>query len=102
MAHGKDNITFHTIILPALLLALDDNYRLPDCMIVTQYLNINSEKISKSKVNGITIRDMLNKYDSDMIRYYLIGNGPEKKILIFLLKNLLLLVMQRLLINMEI
>ena len=79
MVHGKDNITFHTIILPALLLALNDNYRLPDCMIATQYLNINSEKISKSKGNGITIRDMLDKYDSDMIRYYLIGNGPEKK-----------------------
>ena len=79
MAHGKDNITFHTIILPALLLALNDNYRLPDYMIATQYLNINSEKISKSKGNGITIREMLNQYNSDMIRYYLIGNGPERK-----------------------
>ena len=79
MVHGKDNITFHTIILPALLLALDDNYKLPDYMIATQYLNINSEKISKSKGNGITIRDMLDNYDSDMIRYYLIGNGPERK-----------------------
>lgn len=79
MAHGKDNITFHTIILPALLLALDDNYKLPDYMIATQYLNINSEKISKSKGNGITIRQMLDEYNSDMIRYYLIGNGPEKK-----------------------
>ena len=79
MVHGKDNITFHTIILPALLLALDDNYRLPDYMIATQYLNINSEKISKSKGNGIIIRDMLDNYSSDMIRYYLIGNGPERK-----------------------
>lgn len=79
MAHGKDNITFHTIILPGLLLALEDDYKLPDYMIATQYLNINSEKISKSKGNGITIREMLNKYNSDMIRYYLIGNGPEKK-----------------------
>ncbi len=79
MAHGKDNITFHTIILPGLLLALEDNYQLPHYMIATQYLNINEEKISKSKGNGITIRQMLDNYDSDMIRYYLIGNGPEKK-----------------------
>ncbi len=79
MVHGKDNITFHTIILPALLLSLEEDYRLPDYMIATQYLNINSEKISKSKGNGITIRDMLDKYESDMIRYYLIGNGPERK-----------------------
>ncbi len=79
MAHGKDNITFHTIILPGLLLALEDNYKLPNYMIATQYLNINEEKISKSKGNGITIRQMLDNYDSDMVRYYLIANGPEKK-----------------------
>ncbi len=79
MVHGKDNITFHTIILPGLLLALEDDYKLPDRMIATQYLNINEEKISKSKGNGITIRKMLDNYNSDMIRYYLIGNGPEKK-----------------------
>ena len=79
MAHGKDNITFHTIILPGLLLALEDNYKLPNYMIATQYLNVNEEKISKSKGNGITIRQMLDNYDSDMIRYYLIENGPEKK-----------------------
>ena len=79
MAHGKDNITFHTIILPGLLLSLEDNYKLPNYMIATQYLNINEEKISKSKGNGITIRQMLDNYDSDMIRYYLIENGPEKK-----------------------
>lgn len=79
MAHGKDNITFHTIIFPALLLAIDDNYILPNKMVATQYLNINSEKISKSKGNGITISQMLEQYDSDMIRYYLIANGPEKK-----------------------
>lgn len=56
MCHGKDNITFHTIILPALLMAMEENYHLPDVMVATQYLNINSEKISKSKGNGITIK----------------------------------------------
>ena len=79
MAHGKDNITFHTIILPGLLIALEDSFKLPNYMIATQYLNINEEKISKSKGNGITIRQMLDNYNSDMIRYYLIANGPEKK-----------------------
>ena len=79
MVHGKDNITFHTIILPALLLSINENYRLPDGMVATQYLNINEEKISKSKGNGITIRYMLDNYNSDMIRYYLTSNGPERK-----------------------
>lgn len=79
MVHGKDNITFHSIILPALLLAMDDNYHLPDFMVSSEYLNINSEKISKSKGNGITINDMIRDYDPDTLRYFLIANGPEKK-----------------------
>ena len=79
MVHGKDNIIFHSIILPALLLAMDDNYKLPDVMVSSEYLNIDSEKISKSKGNGITIDDMIRDYDTDTLRYFLMANGPEKK-----------------------
>ena len=79
MVHGKDNITFHSIILPALLLAMNDNFVLPSVMVSSEYLNINSEKISKSKGNGITINDMVKEYDVDTIRYYLMANGPEKR-----------------------
>ena len=79
MIHGKDNIIFHSIILPALLLAMDDNYKLPDIMVSSEYLNINSEKISKSKGNGITINDMIRDYNSDTLRYFLIANGPERR-----------------------
>ncbi len=87
MCHGKDNITFHTIILPALLLAMNENYHLPDVMVSTQYLNINSEKISKSKGNGITILQMLEKYNVDSIRYYMISHGPENKDVDFTIEN---------------
>ena len=79
MVHGKDNIIFHSIILPALLLALKDNMKLPDKMVSSEYLNINDEKISKSKGNGITILDLADKYNVDSIRYYFLSNGPEKK-----------------------
>ena len=79
MVHGKDNITFHTIILPGLLLAAEDGYHLPDVMVSSQYLNINSEKISKSKGNGITIEEMIKEYNVDSLRYFLLNNGPEKK-----------------------
>ena len=79
MVHGKDNITFHTIILPALLLATGENYHLPDTMVATQYLNINSEKISKSKGNGITISQMIRNYNTDSLRYFLVNYGPERK-----------------------
>lgn len=79
MAHGKDNITFHSIILPGLLLAMEDDFKLPDMMVSTEYLNINSEKISKSKGNGINVRDIVDEYDVDTLRYFLMSNGPERK-----------------------
>lgn len=79
MVHGKDNITFHSIILPALLLSMESNFKLPDKMVACEYLNVNDEKISKSKGNGITILDLVSEFDSDSIRYYFLLNGPEKK-----------------------
>lgn len=79
MVHGKDNIIFHSIILPALLYAMKSDMKLPDKMVSCEYLNINDEKISKSKGNGITILDLAEQYDIDSIRYYFLSNGPEKK-----------------------
>ena len=87
MCHGKDNITFHTIILPALLLALNDNYHLPDTMVATQYLNINSEKISKSKGNAITVEQIIKDYDVESLRYYMLAYGPENKDVDFSMDN---------------
>ena len=79
MVHGKDNIIFHSIILPALLTAMNENMKLPDKIVSCEYLNINDEKISKSKGNGITILDLADEYDIDSIRYFFLCNGPEKK-----------------------
>ncbi len=77
--HGKDNIPFHTIIFPALLMAIDPNIGLPSEIISSEYMNMNDEKMSKSKGNMITIADLLKEFDKDSIRYYMIANGPEKK-----------------------
>lgn len=77
--HGKDNITFHTVIYPALLLAMKHNYKLPDYIISSEYLNFGDLKMSKSAGTGIFIKDMLEKYDSDTIRYYILANNPEKR-----------------------
>lgn len=79
MVHGKDNIIFHSIIFPSLMIAYDKNIKLPDKMVSCEYLNINDEKISKSKGNGITILDLANNYNVDSIRYYFLSNGPENK-----------------------
>lgn len=79
LIHAKDNIPFHTIIFPSLLLACEDNYKLPDRIISDEYLTIEGEKLSKSKGNYITIRELLDKYPADAIRYYLSINDPDKR-----------------------
>ncbi|MDO5569467.1 MAG: methionine--tRNA ligase [bacterium] len=77
--HGKDNITFHAIIYPALILALKNNYQLPKYNISCDYVNMDSQKMSKSKGNLITVNELMEKYAVDTIRYYMIAYGPEKK-----------------------
>ena len=85
--HGKDNIPFHTVIYPSLLLAMKKNYNLPNKIISSGYVNINSEKMSKSKGNLMTANELAENYDSDSVRYYLIANGPEKKDVNFSLED---------------
>ncbi len=77
--HGKDNISFHTIIFPAILKAMGRNYRLPDLIISSAYINLNNEKMSKSKGNLITVRELLETFSVDTIRFYFLFNGPETK-----------------------
>lgn len=77
--HGKDNIPFHTIILPGLLLAHGEKWRLPDSIVSCEYLTLEGRKISTSRNWAIWVKDLIYDYDPDSIRYFLIGNGPEKR-----------------------
>ena len=77
--HGKDNIPFHTIILPALLLAHGKGLRLPDQIVSSEYQTLEGSKISTSRNYAIWVKDLLDKYDPDSLRYYFLSNGPEKK-----------------------
>lgn len=77
--HGKDNIPFHTIIFPALLLSLKNDFQLPNHIISSEFLNVDDAKISKSLGNGIAVKDLLKKYSPDTIRYCFISQAPEKK-----------------------
>ena len=79
MVHGKDNIVFHSIIFTGLLLSLKDGFNLPDTIVSSEYLNFNNEKASKSKGNAISALDVIEKLNSDTIRFHLINNGPERK-----------------------
>lgn len=77
--HGKDNIPFHTIILPALLLGHGGNFRLPDEIISSEYLTLEGRKISTSGNWAIWAKDIAFRYNPDSLRYFFIANGPEKR-----------------------
>lgn len=77
--HGKDNIPFHTIILPALLLGNGGGWHLPDQIVSSEYLTLEGRKISTSQNYAIWVKELLENYEADSIRYFFIANGPEKK-----------------------
>lgn len=77
--HGKDNIPFHTIILPALLLGAKEDLHLPDRIISSEFLNLEGKKISTSKNWAVWLPYIIEKYNPDSIRYFLVSNGPEKR-----------------------
>lgn len=77
--HGKDNIPFHTIILPALLLCEGGEWHLPDDIVSSEHLMLEGRKISTSENWAIWVKDLLERFQPDSIRYYLLAHGPEKK-----------------------
>ena len=76
---GKDNIPFHTIILPALLLASGENYNLPWNVSATEFLQFKGEKASKSQRIGIWIDEALLLFPTDYWRFFLMATRPENK-----------------------
>lgn len=76
--HGKDNIPFHSIILPALLLGLG-GLKLPDRIISSEYLTIEGKKISTSRNWAIWVPYIIENYGADSVRYFLAINGPERR-----------------------
>jgi methionyl-tRNA synthetase len=79
---GKDNITFHTIIWPAILMGSSDPEQplhLPDSIVASEYLNMGGKKFSTSRGHVIYVSEVLDKYDADALRYYLMIAGPENQ-----------------------
>lgn len=77
--HAKDNIQFHSIIFPALLLANTNHYHLPDDIFAYEFVTNEGQKISKSKGTCLTARELLNNYDVDFLRFYFAKNISDKK-----------------------
>ena len=78
---GKDNIVFHCIIFPAMLMAYGDNFQLPDNVPANEFLNLEGDKISTSRNWAIWLHEYLADFPGkqDVLRYVLTANAPETK-----------------------
>jgi methionyl-tRNA synthetase len=76
---AKDNIPFHSIIWPSILMGYDEHLNLPYDIPANEYLLLKGEQFSKSRKVAIWVPDILKKVEPDAIRYYLSINMPENK-----------------------
>ena len=80
---GKDNVVFHTIIFPAILMAWNEGnkekYCLPQNVPANEFLNFEGKKFSKSRGWGIDVDEFLNLFPADLLRYTLAANLPETR-----------------------
>ncbi|GID25208.1 methionyl-tRNA synthetase [Paractinoplanes brasiliensis] len=86
---GKDNIVFHSVIWPALLLGYSGEgdkggqpgelgrLNLPTEVVSSEYLTMEGKKFSSSRRVVIYVRDFLERYDADALRYFIAAAGPE-------------------------
>src|SRR4051812_11070133 len=86
---GKDNITFHSLIWPAELLAYAGRgdkggtpgeygvLNLPTEVVASQYLTMGAEQFSSSRGHVVYVRDVLRDYGPDPLRYFICAAGPE-------------------------
>ena len=75
---GKDNIPFHTIIWPAMLMGYG-GLNLPYDVPANEFMNLEGRKISTSRNWAVWLPDYLSRYDPDPLRYYLTVNAPETR-----------------------
>lgn len=75
---GKDNIPFHSIIWPAMLLGYG-GLNLPYDVPANEFLNLEGEKMSTSRNWALWAQDIQERYSPDAIRFYLAANAPEGK-----------------------
>ncbi|MCM1163580.1 MAG: methionine--tRNA ligase [Muribaculaceae bacterium] len=78
---GKDNIVFHCIVFPAMLMAYGDGFQLPDNVPANEFLNLEGDKISTSRNWAVWLHEYLQEFPGkqDVLRYVLTANAPETK-----------------------
>ena len=73
---GKDNIPFHALIWPAMLMGYG-NRNLPYDVPANEFMTMSGQKASSSRGNVIWTKDVLDQYSADALRYYLSVTAPE-------------------------
>ena len=76
---GKDNIVFHAIIFPAILMAANDGFKPADNVPANEFLNLEGDKLSTSRNYAVWAHEYLEKFDVDSLRFYLTSILPENK-----------------------
>jgi methionyl-tRNA synthetase len=82
---GKDNIPFHTVIWPSILLGYGEGgelgagkpLELPDDIVASEFLTMEGKQFSVSRGVSIAVGDFLSRYDPDPLRFFLTAAGPE-------------------------
>jgi len=75
---GKDNVVFHAIVWPAMLMGHGE-FELPGDIPANEFMNIMGEKFSSSRNLAIWVDDYLQEFPPDPLRYYIAANAPETK-----------------------
>lgn len=77
---GKDNIVFHCIIFPAMLMA-EGSFIMPDNVPANEFMNLENDKISTSRNWAVWLHEYLEEFPGkqDVLRYALLANAPETK-----------------------
>lgn len=76
---GKDNIFFHALLFPAMLMAHSENYIVPDNVPANEFLNLEGQKLSTSRGFAVWLPEYLEKFEADPLRYTLARNLPETR-----------------------
>jgi len=74
---GKDNIPFHAVIFPAMIMGQNQPYKLVDELPANEFYNLEGKQFSKSEGWYIDFDDFFLRYTPDQIRYAIAANAPE-------------------------
>lgn len=74
---GKDNIPFHAIFFPAMIMGQNQPFKIVDDVVANEFYNLEGKRFSKSDGWAIDLDDFFKRFQADQIRYSIAANAPE-------------------------